>query len=106
MLGSLTILSCLATPVWSFSGLPLGASTRSSTDLRVAVDPTVVTKKEYQDICGVDFDDESMKQRLQSTNFLYPKHVEVITDLEPMAETMVQNMVSGTLCICLSMENV
>jgi len=96
MLGSLTILSCLATPVWSFSGLPLGASTRSSTDLRVAVDPTVVTKKEYQDICGVDFDDESMKQRLQSTNFLYPKHVEVITDLEPMAETMVQNMLLET----------
>lgn len=71
---------------------------RASTSLgMVAVDPSTVTKKEYEDICGVSFDDEALKQRLQSTNYLYPKHVEVIEDIAPIAGQMVDDIVSAAL---------
>lgn len=30
----------------------------------VAVDPSTVTKKDYEDICGVSFDDAAMADRL------------------------------------------
>ena len=59
----------------------------------VAVDPSTVTKKDYEDICGVSFDEESMMERLQSTKFLYPKHVEVIEDIAPIAGEMVDELV-------------
>ena len=72
-----------------------GGST--STSLRATVDPSVVTKKEYQDICGVDFDDQTLEERLTRTKFLYPKHVEVIEDLAPIAGAMVDDVVSSML---------
>jgi hypothetical protein len=72
-------------------------SGRSATALRVAVDPTTITKKEYQDICGVEFNDETLEQRLRRTSFLYPKHVEVIEDIAPIASAMVDEIVSGSL---------
>jgi hypothetical protein len=68
-------------------------TTTSCTRLGVAVDPTVVTKKDYQDICGVSFDSEGLQKRLQATNFLYPKHVEVIEDIAPIAGAMVDDVV-------------
>jgi hypothetical protein len=67
---------------------------RSGSALMVAVDPSTITKKEYQDICGVSFDQRSLEERLKSTNFLYPKHVEVIEDIAPIAGTMVDEIVS------------
>lgn len=70
-----------------------GGST--TTSLRATVDPSVVTKKEYQDICGVDFDDQTLEERLTRTKFLYPKHVEVIEDLAPIAGAMVDDVVSS-----------
>lgn len=69
-------------------------SARRSTSLNVAVDPTTVTKKEYEDICGVSFDEETLEQRLRRTSFLYPKHVEVIEDIAPIADKMVDDIVS------------
>lgn len=69
-----------------------------STALKVAVDPTVVSKKEYEDICGISFDQETMAQRLRRTNFLYPKHVEVVEDIAPIAGAMVDEIVG--LCWC------
>mmetsp|Transcript_9727 Transcript_9727/g.17697 ORF Transcript_9727/g.17697 Transcript_9727/m.17697 type:complete len:412 (-) Transcript_9727:139-1374(-) len=60
------------------------------------IDPDTVTKKEYQDICGIDFDDQTLEQRLQRTSFLYPKHVEVIEDLSPIADEMVNNILLET----------
>ena len=69
---------------------------KPSTALHVAVDPTVVTKKEYEDICGVSFDDQLLEQRLQRTNFLYPKHVEVVEDIAPIAGRMVDEIVSAS----------
>ena len=75
----------------------------STTALHVATDPSVVTKKEYQDICGVNFDKRSLQERLQATNFLYPKHVEVIEDIAPIASAMVDEIVSGSsiAAVCL-----
>jgi hypothetical protein len=67
---------------------------RVGSALMVAVDPSTITKKEYQDICGVSFDDRSLVERLKSTNFLYPKHVEVIEDIAPIAGQMVDDIVS------------
>lgn len=60
------------------------------------VDPTMVTAKEYQDICGVDFDDRTMAERLAKTAYLYPKHVEVIADFEPMVDRMVDEILLET----------
>ncbi len=72
-------------------------TTRSSSlpsQLGATVDPTVVTKKEYQDICGVDFDDSTLASRLAKTAYLYPKHVEVIDDFAPLVDKMVDEIVS------------
>lgn len=70
----------------------------SKTALSVAVDPTVVTKKDYEDICGVSFDDDALVGRLKATNYLYPKHVEVIEDIAPIAGEMVDDVVSSQEC--------
>jgi hypothetical protein len=59
------------------------------------VDPNVITKKEYQDICGVDFSDATLAERLSRTAYLYPKHVEVIDDFAPMVDKMVDEIVSS-----------
>lgn len=71
----------------------------STTALHVATDPSVVTKKEYQDICGVNFDKRSLQERLQATNFLYPKHVEVIEDIAPIASAMVDEIVRNVIVL-------
>lgn len=60
----------------------------------VAVDPSTVTKKEFEDICGTSFDGQNLQERLQYTNFLYPKHVEVIEEIGPIAGEMVDKIVS------------
>jgi len=70
---------------------------RGTTALKVAVDPSVVSKKDYEDICGVSFDEESLEQRLKRTSFLYPKHVEVIEDIAPIADKMVDDIVSNCM---------
>jgi hypothetical protein len=66
----------------------------SSSGLSVAVDPTVASPKEYQDVCGNIFGEEEMKDRLKRTNYLYPKHVEVIEDLAEIAGSMTDKIVS------------
>lgn len=76
--------------------------TTTSLALKSTVDPSVVTKKEYQDICGVDFDDDNLARRLQKTSYLYPKHVEVIEDFAPLVDKMVDDIVSVMFCVvCL-----
>jgi hypothetical protein len=61
----------------------------------VAVDPSTVTNKEYEDILGTSFDGPgSLHQRLKSTNCLYPKHVEVVEEIGPIAGEMVDTIVS------------
>lgn len=60
----------------------------------VAVDPTTVTKEEFKSIAGADFDKDSLQKRLPTNEFLYPKHVEVIEDIAPIAGQMVDKVVS------------
>lgn len=69
---------------------------RSTTAINVSVDPEVVTKKEYHDICGVDFDKGTLEDRLKKTNYLYPKHVEVLEDFAPMVDKMVDDILLET----------
>ena len=96
-----TVSQCSA-----FSSLApqLGRSTSTPstirTELQSTVDPTTITNKEYQDICGVDFDDKSLAERLSKTAYLYPKHVEVIDDFAPMVDRMVDEIVSCSLVCC------
>jgi hypothetical protein len=73
---------------------PRAASRTLSSLNMVAVDPSVVTKKEYEDICGVSFGEDSLELRLERTSYLYPKHVEVIEDIAPIAAKMVDEVVS------------
>jgi hypothetical protein len=78
---------------FGFQAPSVASSSTSRTALKVAVDPTTVTKKDYQDICGVSFDDGDLASRLVATNFLYPKHVEVVEDIAPIAGAMVDDIV-------------
>jgi hypothetical protein len=86
---------------------PASFLSRRSTSLNVALDPTVGTKKEFEDVCGVQFDHESLEKRLERTSFLYPKHVEVIEDIAPIADKMVDDIVSSVMIdfyvICCSL---
>jgi hypothetical protein len=70
------------------------ASRRTAALNMVSIDPSTVTKNDYQDICGVSFDDGNLQDRLQRTNFLYPGHVAVIEDIAPIASAMVDEIVS------------
>jgi len=92
-----SIVASAITSVMAFPVLqPSSSAVRNSkTSLNVAVDPTLVTKKEYEDICGAPFDDDSLMKRLKATNYLYPKHVEVIEDIAPIAGAMVDDVVSS-----------
>jgi hypothetical protein len=66
----------------------------AKTSLNVgAVDPATVSKKDYDDILGTAFDGRSMEDQLKSTKLLYPKHVDVIEDIAPVADRMVDEVV-------------
>jgi hypothetical protein len=91
----LVAAASLATSTTAFQSRSISSGSRpAATVLNVAVDPTVVTKKEFEDICGAEFDTDSLQERLKATNFLYPKHVEVIEDIAPIAGAMVDDIVS------------
>ena len=89
-----TLLASSASSAVAFQSARPSLSIKSSLNM-VAVDPTTVTKKDYEDICGVSFDEADMMNRLKSTKFLYPKHVEVIEDIAPIAGEMVDSIVSS-----------
>lgn len=65
---------------------------RIGTRLSATVDPDVVTTKEYEDICGVTFNDANLSQRLERTKYLYPKHVEAVEDIAHIADAMVDEI--------------
>lgn len=92
-----SVASAFTTP--SSSATTSATTNAGKTQLYSTVDPTVVTKKEYQDICGVDFDDNALTDRLKKTAYLYPKHVEVIEDFEPLVNKMVDDIVSSLLLL-------
>jgi hypothetical protein len=84
---------------------PSSARVHSASALQVVVDPTVVSKKDYEDICGVTFNDETLEQRLKRTSFLYPKHVEVVEDIAPIADAMVDEIVSQVLLVAVTLND-
>uniref|UniRef100_A0A7S1KKK2 Acyl-[acyl-carrier-protein] desaturase n=1 Tax=Stephanocyclus meneghinianus TaxID=29205 RepID=A0A7S1KKK2_STEMN len=97
MFNKLALTTILAAPgVTAFTPAHSTSSRTTGTSLRSTVDPTVITKKEYQDICGVSFDDSNLAARLQKTSYLYPKHVEVIEDFAPMVDEMVDTILLET----------
>jgi acyl-[acyl-carrier-protein] desaturase len=81
----------------AFTAVPNAPMSPSSTTALMSstiVDPSTLSKKDYQDICGVSFNsDELITQRLHHTTYLYPKHVEVIQDIEPIANEQVDKIV-------------
>lgn len=54
----------------------------------------MASSKEYKDVCGVTFTNDELNQRLSATKYLYPRHVEVIEDIAPIAGEMVDEIVS------------
>jgi len=94
LMGLCTLGNILAFTQPSFSRATTAAS--RITELKVAVDPTVVTKKELDDITGADFGEDWLHRRMQQNEFLYPKHVEVIEDIAPIAGAMVDEILLET----------
>ncbi|GAX14596.1 acyl-[acyl-carrier-protein] desaturase [Fistulifera solaris] len=94
---AILVSTVVSTVISTTMGFQLNAAPRPATALgMVAVDPTTVTKKEYEDICGVHFTEDMLQKRLEATNFLYPKHVEVINDIAPIAAEMVDDVLLET----------
>lgn len=71
------------------------ATATSTTALGVVVDPTTISKKDYEAIKGdVIPEEEMMKIWEAESPFLYHKHVDVIQDIAPIADEMVDKIVS------------
>ena len=105
MFNKLALTTILAAPGVTAFTPAHSTGSRTGTSLRSTVDPTVITKKEYQDICGVSFDDSNLAARLQKTSYLYPKHVEVIEDFAPMVDEMVDTIVSLLFIVIVIVES-
>lgn len=66
-----------------------------SSSLAATIDRnSVATNEELEDVCGINFTPEELEKRLERTSYLYPKHVEVVEDLSPLVDTMVDKIVS------------
>lgn len=62
--------------------------------LNVAVDPTTVTKEDFKKISGAEFAESARAPSF----FVDPKRIEVLQDMEPVVEELVDTMVSQPLC--------
>lgn len=94
-IGAALALSMVAS-VMAFAPPTTVVIRNARTSLGVVTDPATVTNKEYEDICGVSFGEDEMMNRLEKTSYLYPKHVEVIEDLAPLAGQMVDDILLET----------
>jgi len=88
LLGSVAV----ATALQASFAFVTSTTSRTASALSVAVDPSTITKKEYEQITAATFDEEAVRKRLEDS-YLYPKHVEVIQDLAPIAGEMVDDVV-------------
>lgn len=93
---ALALLHIPLANAFSPSSLSLAGKQLLVTSLSATVDPETITKKEYEDICGINFDDKTLAERLERTSYLYPKHVEVVEDLAPMVDEMVDSILLET----------
>jgi len=97
---------CTVTNVFGFQARLSYIQTTSSstittndkiTEMRmVAIDCSTVTKNELENIIGTDFEKDNLHKRLQTNEYLYPKHVEVIEDIAPIAGEMVDKILLET----------
>lgn len=90
-LGSL--VASAASSAFAFHPVATTSFRPKITSLSVAVDPSTITKKDYEEICGTSFDENALHEQLKSTKLLYPKHVDVIEDISPVADVMVNEIV-------------
>jgi len=90
------LLASSLTVANSFAPKSLLSYHQVTTSLKVAVDPEVVSKKDYDAICGIGFESYSLQERLEKANYLYPKHVEVIKDFDHVVSRMVDNVLLET----------
>lgn len=90
------LLASSLTFATSFAPKSLLSLHQVTTSLKVAVDPEVVSKKDYDAICGIGFESYSLQERLEKANYLYPKHVEVIKDFDHVVSRMVDNVLLET----------
>jgi len=90
------LLASSLTFATSFAPKSLLSYPQVTTSLKVAVDPEVVSKKDYDAICGIGFESYSLQERLEKANYLYPKHVEVINDFDHVVNRMVDNVLLET----------
>lgn len=97
LLSMMASAMAFAPTITPLAALHRPTASSSSSQLQVAVDPSVASTKEYQDVCGNIFGEDEMMSRLQKTNYLYPRHVEVIEDLSEMAGEMTDKIVSASL---------
>ena len=81
---------------FTFSTHPFKSLSRSgrALSLQVAIDPTLITAKELQEISGDNTED--LDRKLRQNVYAYPKHVEVIKDFENVVDEMVNDIVSVT----------
>ena len=91
-----SMLASAPAMVSAFAPTSVMRNNHKTSSLNVAVDPEVATKKEYEDVCGVNFDQDDLAKRLDRSKFLYPKHVEVIADFDDVVDGMVDNVVSSS----------
>jgi len=93
----LAVVASIYQGVSAFAPVRSSARIDSASQLSMAtIDAATITKKEYQDICGVSFNESCLAERLARTAYLYPKHVEVIEDFEPLVDQMVDNILLET----------
>lgn len=90
------VASSVVIVISAFQSSPFPSSVKPCSSLKATIDPAVITKQEYADICGIYFDSEDMGKRLERTSFLYPKHVEVIEDFAQLANEAVDNILLET----------
>jgi len=75
---------------------PLSVQIRLPSFLQVAVDPTVVTNEEFQNIKGSIPSPGEVSKILEKSWYHRPRHVEVIEDISPIVDEMVENILLGT----------
>jgi len=78
------------------SNKPFTTQVRHPSCLQVAVDPTVVTNEEFQKIKGSTPTPEEAAKRLERNWYQRPRHVEVIEDISPIVDEMVENILLET----------
>jgi acyl-[acyl-carrier-protein] desaturase len=69
---------------------------RRNTSLKVTVDPSTVSKNELDSLTRISYTDDEVIALTKKQKYLYPRHVEVIEDIAPIADAMVDDILLET----------